>query len=130
MPTEISQTLAHIKIVKAKFNSLLKILKPKGNINGNQSTNMYANLLTNPLFCAKSKVQKESNPIRHVVSFFYCPTHSIAKKNSETLKPLDNIAPQRLAGSEQIIQDLNNLIIPTKISMVSFDVKNLFMSLS
>ena len=38
-----------------------------------------------------------------------------------------NVAPQRLTNTEEQIQELNNLIIPEDFSMVSFDVKNLFM---
>ena len=65
---------------------------------------MYANSPTNQLFYATIKVHKENNPIRPINSLINSPSYFIATYVSETLKPTANVAPQRLANTEQLVQ--------------------------
>lgn len=111
------------------MNSLLKEIKSTEVITENQYKNVYAKSPTSLPNCASLNVHKEDNLIRPIVSFIESSPDFIRKYNWENLKPIASVASHRLANTEQLILNLNNLIIPEDFSLLSFDVKNLFMSI-
>ena len=68
--------------------------------------------------------------MRPIVSFIDSHSYFIAEYISETIKPIANVAPQGPASTVQLFQDLNNLMNPEDLFMVSIDVKNMFMSIT
>ena len=80
-------------------------------------------------FYATIKIHKPNYPIRPIVSFIDSPTYHMAKFLSKLLTPTTDKADQKLKNSQDVIQNLTNLIVPDGYSIVSFDVKSLFTSI-
>jgi len=115
--------------IMRKVNSLLKDLKQEKRITEEQYKVMYANSPTNPLFYATIKVHKENFPIRPIVSFIDGPTYHLSKFLSKTLTQITNSAPQKLRNTTDFLQELRDMTVPQNYLLVSFDVKNQYLSI-
>ena len=114
------------KTLQAKVNRDLKELKSKSMITESEYKMLYSNTPLNALFYATIKIHKEGYPIRPIVSFIDSPTYQLAKFLSKLLTPTSNKAEQKLKNTNDVINCLQNFIVPDGFSLVSFDVKSLF----
>ncbi|KAI5631461.1 reverse transcriptase (RNA-dependent DNA polymerase) domain-containing protein [Phthorimaea operculella] len=75
------------------------------------------------------KLHKEDQPIRPVVSYTGAPAYKLAKLANHLYKKLTKFKPTHtVENSIDLIQKIDNIIVPSQAKLVSFDVKNLFPS--
>ncbi|KAI5646580.1 protein tyrosine kinase domain-containing protein [Phthorimaea operculella] len=76
------------------------------------------------------KLHKEDQPIRPVVSYTGAPAYKLAKLANHLYKKLTKFKPTHtVENSIDLIQKIDNIIVPSQAKLVSFDVKNLFPSI-
>ena len=112
--------------MKNSIDSELKKLKSSGELSSAEYKLFYVNTAVTPRFYSFIKTHKHNNPIRPIVSFIDSPTYQTAKFLNEILSPLTDDAPQKLKNSAEVKELLENVIIPSDHTLVSFDVRSLF----
>ena len=112
--------------MKNRIDSELKKLKSSGELSSAEYKLLYVNTAVTPRFYSFIKTHKPNNPIRPIVSFIDSPTYQTAKFLNKILSPLTDDAPQKLKNSAEVNELLENVIIPSDHTLVSFDVRSLF----
>ena len=114
--------------MKNRIDSELKKLKSSGELSSAEYKLLYVNTAVTPRFYSFIKTHKPNNPIRPIVSFIDSPTYQTAKFLNKILSPLTvtDDAPQKLKDSAEVKELLENVIIPSDHTLVSFDARSLF----
>lgn len=73
------------------------------------------------------KLHKKDYPIRPVVSFTSAPSYKLSKKLIEIINENTNfVAKFQIKNSYDLINKIQNIQLPNKTKLISFDVTNLF----
>ncbi|XP_050519268.1 uncharacterized protein LOC126893296 [Diabrotica virgifera virgifera] len=92
----------------------------------------YSKIPSNPLvprLYGLPKIHKVDMPIRPVVSFINTPVSILSKFLLKTIKNLINFTPQfSVSNTYQLVEKLQLINLNPNITMLSFDVSNLFTS--
>lgn len=116
------------KTIERRIRSILWTLVGKGELN----TDIYQRLRPEhcpaPYLYGLRKIHKVEVPLRPIVSTIRSPTYALAKELTRVISPLAGNTSSYVKDAAHFVQIMEDKRTDDNTTMVSFDVKSLFMN--
>ena len=113
---------------KARLIKLLKNIKAEGGITEDKYKKMYPTGAGAPKFYGLPKIHKQDTPLRPIVSSTGTVSYNTAKELASILKPLVGLSSHHLKNTKDFIQQLKEVKLQQDETIISYDIKALFIS--
>ena len=111
---------------KSRLIKLLRNIKSEGGITEDIYRKMYPTGAGAPKFYGLPKIHKKDTPLRPIVSSTGTVSYNTAKELARKLKPLVGMSSHHLQNTKDFIQQLKEVKLQQDETIISYDVKALF----
>ena len=108
--------------------SILKNIKPEGELNEETYRRLYPTGAVSPKFHGLPKIHKPDIPLRPMISSTGTATYKTAKELTRILKPLVGMSAHHVQKNRDFVEQLKDVRLKQEECIISYDVTGLFTS--